>query len=67
MNIVHTSVFLIVIGKFSDSKQPSLIIRLLVDKSLEISQHYTSPLFDLVVSLGVESDREYLLDALKVT
>ena len=57
------SVLGIVVGKLRHGKKPCQIILLEVDKNLEVGFHYTILPLGLPVCLGIESGKEFLLNA----
>ena len=62
-HIAGAGILGIVVDKLRPGKKPCPIILLKVDESSKICFHHTILLFGLPVRLGVESGREFLLDA----
>lgn len=61
--IANASVFYIIIGKVSYWKKFCLIILLKIDKGLEVDFYHAILSPSLTVSLKVEGNREFLLNA----
>ena len=55
-----TSIFHIIVSKFSHKKEPSLIVLFAIDKNLVISLYYTLLSLGLAISFKVESSAKPL-------
>lgn len=52
----------IIMNKFSNKQKPYFIILIVVNKNLEMSFYYTIQLFNLIITLRVKDNREFLLN-----
>ena len=64
--ITRTSIFCIIVSKFSYKKESSPIILFIINENLEIDLYYIILPFNLAISLRLESNEEPLLDSKEV-
>lgn len=66
-NITSTGILGIIIYKLSYQQEPSPIIPLKINKDSKISFYSAILLFYLAVNLGLENNKEFLLNAKEIT